>query len=169
MARSIFDVWLIQLLPQWQSFFEYRKVCGHKTLILLLAPQCSTPRLGRRLEGQRQVADDIVLWFWPVIKATLHHRPDRRQKTICSETKFDASTNWIFHSNVPRSHFPFLLFGTFEGSAEATNKCCRPPTSVVCRLRNMGGIRMFGGRFWEACRGAQHRLTKFLFEISCGV
>ena len=108
MVRSIFDVWLIQLLPQWQSFFEDRKVCRHKTLSLLLAPQCSTPRLGRRLEGQRQVTDDTVLWFWPVIKATLHHRPDRRQQTICSETKLDASTNWMFHFNVPRSHFPFF-------------------------------------------------------------
>ena len=108
MVRSIFDFWLIQLLPQWQSFFEDRKVCRHKTLSLLLAPQCSPPRLGRSLEGQRQVTDDTVLRFWPVIKATLHHRPDRRQKTRCSETKFDAFTNSMFHFNVPRSHLPFF-------------------------------------------------------------
>ena len=65
--------------------------------------------------------------------------------------------------------FLFFVFGTFEGPAEASNKCCRPPTRVVCRLRNMRGLRMHGGRLWEACLGAQHRLTKFLFETARGV
>ena len=64
-------------------------------MTLDLNVKSGVPRLGRRLEGQRQVTDGIVLWFWPVTQAALGQIPDTQHKNN------DSKSGGISHSNFP--------------------------------------------------------------------